>query len=159
LILVDGIDTIGRVKFGWILVTVLVAAGCSDGSSPEAKRRRLARDAAAGRTAKYHFEKVAIFKEVHKIISRRFTVEKEIRADGYVSTKWIQRSPAGQTEPDRIRAIAEVLGPELGPCRVRILVEHQVRDPDSGQWVAAGFAMEEEDLLYAELHRAMSRLP
>jgi hypothetical protein len=158
LILVGGIDTIGRVRIGWVFILAFLAAGCSGGSPAEVKRREQARDAAAGRTSKYDFEKVAIFKQVHAVLSRRFTIEKEIRAEGYISTAWIQRSPPGQTEPDRIRAIAEVLGPELGPCRVRILVEHQVRDPDSGQWTAAGFAMEEEDALYAELHRAMANL-
>lgn len=141
----------------WAFFPLLVAC-VGSGERDGIDRDRKAADAAAGRTLRYLVPRQTIFRELLSVVQfRGYQIEKSIPQKAFLLTEWRYPIRAGQTLRERLRVEAEVLGEVQPPHRVAIRCRREVQSPESNVWVDDRWAIEEEDELYAALHRALSR--
>lgn len=134
---------------------LLVAAGCAGGPQPWGGAAGAGGGDAKGR--KYLISKPRLYDEMYRVVGRDYQIARDVKSAGYLVTEWQQRIHRG-TPMDRVRVLAEVMGPAGAAAHeARIRCERQVQNPQSQFWVDSGFDHEEEDRLYAELHRALTQ--
>jgi hypothetical protein len=144
-------------RFAILAALPLVAACASFDGVNGVDVERKAADAAAGRSIRYLVPRQIIFKElINAVQFRGYQIEKNIPQKAYLLSEWRHPVRVGQIRRERVRVEAEVLGEGQPPHRVMIRCRRELQSPESSVWVDAGWSIEEEDELYAALHRALS---
>jgi len=135
------------------------AAGCAGGGGVgSADPVRNAADANAGRTVKYLIPRMTIYRELNLVVQARgYGIEKDIPQKAYLVSDWRYPIRIGETQPERLKVEGEVVGDLQPPFRVQIRCRREIQNPETKLWTSAGWAIDEEDALYAELHRALAR--
>ena len=101
---------------------------------------------------------MTIYKELNLVVQARgFQIERDIPQKAYMVTDWRQPIRIGQTQPERLKVEAEVVGELQPPFRVQIRCKREVQSLETKLWTDAGWAIDEEDALYAALHRVLAR--
>lgn len=141
-----------------VLAAIPLVAACAGSAGLNGvNAERKAADAAAGRSIRYLVPRQTIFKELYNAVQfRGYQIGKSIPQKTYLLTEWRYPVRPGQARRERLRVEAEVLGEVHPPYRVMIRCRREIQSPDSNVWVDAGWAIEEEDELYAAVHRALS---